>query len=92
MPDEPFEPLVVPVEGQGVETMAEATPQFGSLHDQNMGAMGQAMAMFQGNSVTVSKAADYSYLQGKDLVSLTEAMGAREVASETNPGGPSKPV
>lgn len=68
--------------------MADSTPQFASLHDQNMAAMGQAIAMFQTDAVKVSKAADYDYLQAKDLVSLAEAMGAREVASRVNPAGP----
>jgi len=68
--------------------MAEATPQFASLHDQNMAAMGQAIARFQNDAATVSKAADYSYLQDKGLVSLSEAVGVREVASRVNPAGP----
>jgi len=92
MPDEPHEPLVVPIAGQGEVEMAEATAQFGSLHDQNMAGMGAATTRFINDAATVSKAADYSFLQGKDMVSLAEAMGAREVASEKNPGGPSKPV
>ena len=75
-------------EGEGVESMAEPTAQFGALHDQNMAAMGQAIARFQNDATTVSKAADYSYLQDKDLVSLAEAVGVREVASQTNPAGP----
>jgi hypothetical protein len=84
--------LTIPVpQGQGDDEMTEATAQFAALHDQNMAGMGTAMTRFQGDQVTVSKAADYSYLQGKDMVSLAEAMGAREVASEKNPGGPSKP-
>ena len=64
------------------------TAQFASLHDQNMAAMGEAMTRFVHDASTVSKAADYSYLQGKDLVSLAEAMGVREVASKKNPAGP----
>ena len=71
--------------------MAEPTAQFGSLHDQNMAGMGQALTRFQNDAATVSKAADYSYLQDKNLVSLAEAMGIREVTSEKNPGGPAKP-
>ncbi len=78
----------IPVSGEGVFDMAEATPQFGSLHDQNMAGMGAAMTRFQNDVVTVSKAADYGYLQDKDLVSLTEAVGVREVASRVSPGGP----
>ena len=79
--------VLTPGDGQGVE-MAEPTAQFGSLHDQNMAAMGQAIAMFQTDAVKVSKATDYAYLQDKDLVSLAEAVGVREVASQKNPAGP----
>ena len=68
--------------------MPENSGQFTSLHDQNMAAMGQAITRFQNDVTTVSKAADYSYLQDKDLVSLAEAVGVREVASQTNPAGP----
>ena len=64
---------------------------FDALHQQNMSQLGQIGIVAQQGFTTVAKAADYSYLQGKDMVSLTEAMGAREVASEKNPGGPSKP-
>jgi hypothetical protein len=74
--------------GEGVSAMAEPTAQFGSLHDQNMAGMGQALTRFQNDVVTVSKAADYAYLQDKDLVSLAEAVGVREVASRVNPAGP----
>ena|GEM_PF-3781791 len=68
--------------------MAEATAQFGSLHDQNMAGMGQAITRFQNDAVTVSKAADYRYLQDMNLVSLSEAVGVREVGSRVNPSGP----
>uniref|UniRef100_A0A6H1ZP47 Uncharacterized protein n=1 Tax=viral metagenome TaxID=1070528 RepID=A0A6H1ZP47_9ZZZZ len=68
--------------------MADATAQFGSLHDQNMAGMGAAITRFQNDVVTVSKAADYAYLQDKDLVSLAEAVGVREVSSRVNPAGP----
>ena len=64
------------------------TAQAGNLHDQNMAAMGQVMTIHQANVVTVSKAADYDFLQAKDLVSLAEAVGAREVGSRINPAGP----
>lgn len=45
----------------------------------------------QNNFITVQKVIDYDYLQGVKMVSLAEALGAREVASEKNPGGPDKP-
>lgn len=79
---------IIPVPGEGEDVMAEPTAQFGALHDQNMAALGQAISRFQNDAVTVSKAADYSYLQDKDLVSLAEAVGVREVASRVNPAGP----
>jgi len=80
--------IPVPAQPGGDEVMAEPTAQFGALHDQNMAGMGQAITRFQNDVVTVSKAADYAYLQDKDLVSLTEAVGVREVASRVNPAGP----
>jgi len=82
MPD-----VVIPV-SEGEDSMADATAQFGSLHDQNMAGMGAAITRFQNDVVTVSKAADYAYLQDKDLVSLAEAVGVREVSSRVNPAGP----
>ena len=85
----PNDTLDIPVPaGEGDVEMAEPTAQFGSLHDQNMAGMGAALTRFQNDAVTVSKAADYDYLQAKDLVSLAEAMGAREVGSRVNPSGP----
>lgn len=90
MPDP--DTLVLPQPGEGGEgedsMAADPTAQFGSLHDQNMAAMGQAIVRFQNDATTVSKAADYSYLQDKDLVSLAEAVGVREVSSRVNPAGP----
>lgn len=77
-----------PVLGSGEDEMADPTAQFSALHDENMAAMGQSMAQFQADRVTVSKAADYAYLQNKDLVSLSEAVGVREVSSRVNPAGP----
>lgn len=65
--------------------------EFDKLHSQNMAGLGNAATRLINDATTVSKASDYSYLQGKDMVSLTEAVGAREMASEKNPGGPSKP-
>ena len=43
----------------------------------------------QNNFVTVAKAQDYDYLEGKRIVTLDEAVGIREVQSKVNPGGPS---
>ena len=58
------------------------------IHEQNMSQLGQVGVIAQQNFVTVTKAADYGYLQDKDLVSLAEAVGVREVSSRVNPAGP----
>jgi len=64
------------------------TEEFKALHEQNMAALGQIATMYMGDLKTISKAQDYSFQQGKDLVSLAEAVGVREVTSRVNPSGP----
>ena len=84
----PVIPVAAP-QGQGEDVMGlEALEK---LHEQNMASLGQIGVILQKDAVNVSKAFDYDYLENKRLVDLTEALGAREVASEKNPGGPSKP-
>ena len=78
---------LAPDNGQGEDEMPDA---FASLHNQNMAQLGQIGIVAQQGFATVARASDYSYLQGKDMVSLTEALGAREVGSEVSPGGPRK--
>lgn len=53
--------------------------------------LAQSGNIAQNNFITVAKAFDYDYLEGKRIVDLTEALGAREVAAERSPGGPKKP-
>jgi len=62
--------------------------QFESLHEQNMATLGVIATMYTGDLKTVSKAQDYSFQQDKSMVSLSEALGAREVGSRVNPAGP----
>lgn len=83
------DPATLPVygSGQGEEEMP-ASDQFNALHEQNMSGMGQAMTRFQSDATTISKAADYDFLQSKNLVSLSQAVGVREVASRVTPAGP----
>lgn len=57
-------------------------------HEQNMTQIAQIGAVAQANFVQVAKFADLRYLQGADMVSLPEALGAREVGSKTVPAGP----
>lgn len=44
----------------------------------------------QANFATVNKELDYDYLEGHRNLSLTQALGAREVQSKVTPGGPSE--
>ena len=80
--------LTIPVPGEGEEEMP-ISEQAASLHEQNLAQLGQIGVIAQANLVTISKAQDYSFQQGKDMVSLTEALGAREIGSRVSPGGPS---
>ena len=73
----------IPVPGGDV-----MSTEFEKLHEQNMATLGQIGTMALADLKTVSKAQDYSYLQDKDMVSLAEALGAREVGSRVNPAGP----
>lgn len=49
----------------------------------------QTGVIAQNNFVTVQKVVDYDYLENKRMVTLDEAVGIREVAAKTTPGGPS---
>lgn len=75
----------ISIPSEGEKAMTE---EFAKLHEQNMAALGQIGTMYMGNLQTVSKAQDYSYQQDKSLVSLSEAVGVREVGSRVNPAGP----
>jgi len=60
-----------------------------NAHEQNMAQLAQVGVVAQQGFVTVSKTIDYDYLEAKNMVSLTEALGAREVGSRNTPAGPS---
>lgn len=45
-----------------------------------------------GNMVETSKAQTFDFMESKHVLDMTEATGMREMASEENPGGPSKPA
>tara|TARA_B100000809_G_scaffold90346_2_gene88866 strand:+ start:999 stop:1289 length:291 start_codon:yes stop_codon:yes gene_type:complete len=67
----------------------EGSGRFHAIVDSSMAALAQTGTIAQNNFVTVSKAQDYDFLEGKRLVSLEESLGAREVMSKTTPAGPS---
>ena len=84
-------PVVVGETDGSDEDDEMANERLDSLMEQNMGQLAQSGVVAQNNFITVSKAQDYDYLENKRMVTLDEAIGAREVASEVNPGGPRKP-
>jgi len=65
--------------------MADTSPQFS---EQAANTLLQIGNVAQANFVTMNKVLDYDYLEGKNMVSLTEALGAREVGSKIVPAGP----
>jgi len=73
----------------GEEDMTTHADLANKAMDEGIVALAQAGRIANTNFITVTKAQDLSYLEGKDMVSLTEALGAREVAAKTTPGGPS---
>src|SRR6056297_3319139 len=82
-----------PVIGDGVVTLPSfeekkaMNEQAQMLHSQNMSQLGQTGIVAQNNFVTVAKAFDYDYLENKRMVTLDEAVGAREVASRESMAG-----
>jgi hypothetical protein len=61
------------------------------LIGQSMGQLSGSSVVAQNNFITVNKALDYDFIEGKRMVGLTEAVGVREVASKSNPAGPVSP-
>ncbi len=87
------DPLLVPVpvnEDQvGGSDMATANQELAAeLIGQSMGALSGTAAVAQANFVTVNKALDFDFIEGKRMVTLPEAVGIREVASKQVPAGP----
>lgn len=80
--------IPVPNEDGGKESVeVDVTVNFGT-HAMNQ--LLQSGNVAQNNFITVAKAQDYDYLEGKRVMDLVEAVGAREVQSEYNPGGPKR--
>jgi hypothetical protein len=71
--------------------MSEVTAAPAIAQEQNMAMLNQIGLISQQNFVTFGKLAELRYLAGQGMVDLEEALGGREVSSEKNPGGPSKP-
>lgn len=58
------------------------------LRDEAMEQLSQIGRIAQANFVTVQKVIDYAYLEDRNMVSLAEAVGVREVSSRVTPAGP----
>ena len=69
-------------------TVPNGTDKYHAMMEQNMAQLGQSGVVAQNNFLTVSKAQDYDYLEGKRMVTLEEAIGVREVSSKQVPAGP----
>lgn len=62
------------------------------LIGQSMGQLSNSNVVSQNNFITVNKALDYDFVEGKRIVTLEEAVGVREVSSKKVPAGPSVPA
>ena len=92
------DPLIVPVpvddsiieeEPNMASEVASANQGLaGELIGQSMGQLSGTGVVAQNNFVTVNKALDYDFMEGKRVVDLVEALGAREVGSKNVPAGP----
>lgn len=96
MPTIPQDPLLVPVLTDDDEPtkeiiMAEPTANQGlaaELIGQSMAGLAGIANVAQANFVTINKALDYAFMEERNMVSLPEALGAREVGSKSVPAGP----
>ena len=81
------DPLEIPIPSQGNQTMSN--PAFDALVNQSMAQLSGSAVVAQNNFITVNKIIDYDFLENKRIVTLDEAIGVREVSSQTVPAGPS---
>ncbi|HAH47328.1 hypothetical protein [Gimesia sp.] len=78
----------IPIEGESEKEMAVDLSD--NVANHMLTQLMQTGTVAQNNFVTVQKVVDYDYLENKRMVTLDEAVGIREVASKTTPGGPSQ--
>ena len=62
------------------------------LIGQSMGQLSNSNVVSQNNFITVAKALDYDFIEGKRIITLEEAVGVREIGSKKVPAGPSVPA
>lgn len=93
MPEQETIDIPTPVGGNSDDHSSEErdvmTPE--QVSNQLGAQLMQSGNIAQNNFITVQKMSDYDYMENKRMVTLDESVGIREVQSEKNPGGPSKP-
>ena len=72
---------------EGDDTMATECSVPTALHEQNLGRLAGAGAQAHEHFVQFGKILDLSYEQDRKMVSLVEALGVREVTSESGQKG-----
>ncbi|WP_417386874.1 hypothetical protein [Gimesia sp.] len=88
MPDGDILDVEIPIEGESEKEMAVDLSD--NVANHMLTQLMQTGTVAQNNFVTVQKVVDYDYLENKRMVTLDEAVGIREVASKTTPGGPAQ--
>ena len=78
----------IPIEGESEKEMAVDLSD--NVANHMLTQLMQTGTVAQNNFVTVQKVVDYDYLENKRMVTLDEAVGIREVAAKTTPGGPAQ--
>jgi len=81
MPDDTLE---LPLPAEGVDDMAIVPP---NIDEQNIARLAQAGVSAHENFVQFSKILDLAYESDRKMVSLVEALGAREVTSKSGQVG-----
>ena len=87
MPDD-FLPIEHPNHGETQVPVPDGSDKYHAGSEQLMLQLSQSAVIAQNNFITVSKAQDYDYLEGKRVITLEEAVGVREVSSKSVPAGP----
>jgi hypothetical protein len=96
------DPLIIPIPGSPSTPEEDTTMAFADgsanqglaaeLIGQSMGQLSGSSVVAQNNFITVNKALDYDFIEGKRMIGLEEAVGVREVSSKRVPAGPSVPA
>jgi len=61
------------------------------LHEQSMSFTGKVGDLIAQHAESFARIQDLNYERDKNLVTMQQAMGVREVSVKTTPGGPTSP-